>query len=158
MREKCREPSAWRRCEKSPDGSACTFIAKCNQLFLSVHLDDIHMAKKTKNMPKMWAHLQKQVDFEDPTSLLIRYILDVLSEQHKSTTESWWKNRNCSRSCSAQIQMSKLKRKKPKDITERNYDMECHAQNCNARFRDMAHKTDDQLHEVSTLCWYTITK
>ena len=47
-------------------------------------------------------------------SSLTRYILEVLSEQHKSIPELWWKNRKCSRSCSAQIQMSKPKRKSPK--------------------------------------------
>ena len=52
---------------KSPDGSACTFIAQII-VFLSVYANDRKMAGKTQNMPKMCAKLQKRVDLDDPVS------------------------------------------------------------------------------------------
>ena len=52
---------------KSPDGSACTFIAQII-VFLSVYANDRKMAGKTQNMPKMCAKLQKRVDLDDRVS------------------------------------------------------------------------------------------
>ena len=37
--------------------------------FLSVYVDDIKMAGKTKNLESMWKQLMKHVDLEQPTFL-----------------------------------------------------------------------------------------
>ena len=60
------------------------------------------------------------------------------------------KNRNCSRNWSAQAQMSKPMRNMPKTSQlAATYDMQCHAQKCVERYCEWAHKTSDQLHNVS---------
>ena len=79
--------------EKSPDGSACTFIAQIF-VFLSVYANDRKMAGKAQNMPKMCAKLQKRVDLGRPC--IVHWwsnILDVLNEQHVSRTELWRKRK-----------------------------------------------------------------
>ena len=54
--------------KKAPDGSACTLIEKCNYSCQCM-LTPQKMARETQSMPNMWAHLQKQIDLEDPASL-----------------------------------------------------------------------------------------
>ena len=48
--------------------------------------DVIKVAGNTQKKTKMWATLQKKVDLDDQCHSLIRCLLDVLSEQHKSIT------------------------------------------------------------------------
>ena len=45
----------------------------------------------------------------------------------------------------------KTEEKNSKDITAWSYDIEGNVQKCVERFCELAHKTVDQLHEVSTL-------
>ena len=46
-----------------------------------------HGRYKYKNMPKMWAHFIRKSIWTTQYHSLIRYTLDVLSEQHKSIPE-----------------------------------------------------------------------
>ena len=55
--------------EKVPDWD-CLFVHRKQGLFLSVYADDIKMAGKKQNMAPMWKRLMKNVDLEEPTSLL----------------------------------------------------------------------------------------
>ena len=68
--------------KKSPAGSACPFIALMH-LFLSVFVDDMKMAKKSDNVSKLWATLQKKVDLEDPASLLHQKYLGYTQRAEK---------------------------------------------------------------------------
>ena len=56
--------------------------------FLSVYVDDMKMARSTQHMPKMWAKQARRKSIcTTQCHSLIRCILDVLNEQHKSKTD-----------------------------------------------------------------------
>ena len=63
-------------------GWKCLYLHRKLQLFISVYVDDIRMAGRTKTCPRCWQHCKNIVNLEDQTSLL-----DQLSDQHKSITE-----------------------------------------------------------------------
>ena len=60
------------------------------QLFLSVYVDDVKMAGKTQNMPKMWATLPKTVDLEDLTSPLDQENLGCTQRAAQVKMEDWF--------------------------------------------------------------------
>ena len=53
--------------EKVPNWE-CLFVHREKRLFLSVHVDDIKLAGKKRNLDLMWIVLNKQVYLEQPTS------------------------------------------------------------------------------------------
>ena len=122
---------------KFSDGSACTFIANCNYSCQCM-LTTKRWQKKLRTCRRCGHICKKKSIWTIQYHSLIWYILDLLSEQHKSTTQLWWNNGNCSRSWSAQIQMSKLRRKIRKTS-------------------ELAHKTIDQPHKKPHIL-RTITK
>ena len=48
----------------------CLFVHREKGLFLSVYVDDIKLAGKKQNLDPMWKLLNKEVDLEEPTSIL----------------------------------------------------------------------------------------
>ena len=48
----------------------CLFVHRKQGLFLSGHVDDIKMAGKKQNIAAMWKKLMKNVDLDEPTSVL----------------------------------------------------------------------------------------
>ena len=48
----------------------CLFVSREKGLFLSLHVDDIKMARKTQHLDPMWKILMKEVDLGEPTSVL----------------------------------------------------------------------------------------
>ena len=74
--------------KKSLDGTANIFIAKM-QLFLSVSVDDKKEGRGKVNTFRTCGHNGKRKPvWNTQHQFLIKHILDVLSEQHKSMTES----------------------------------------------------------------------
>ena len=94
-------------------------------------------------------HSERKSIWTTQSHSVIKCILGVLSEQHKSITQLWWKNRNCSRSWSAQAQISN-RREKSQRFTAWSFAMEGHAQECVDRHCECAPKTVDQFQKVST--------
>ena len=106
------------------------------------------MAAKKQNVTPMWKIWMKNVDFDEPTSLLDHVYLgctqreckpnEIIIEQHREMFES----------------------RLPAGATERlphaktvawSYDMEGHAQKCVERYCELANKTE-QLYKVSSPC------
>ena len=92
----------------------CLYLLRTLKLFLSVYVDDMKTARKTQNMPKMWATLQKKVDLDDPVSLLDPVYLGCTQRAAQVDNRIVMDKQNCSRSSQAQIQMSKQRRHIPK--------------------------------------------
>ena len=93
----------------------CLYIHRKLQLFLSVYVDETNNGRnKPRTCRRCGQHCKSKSNWKTQRHYAMKYILDVLNGQHKSVTELWWRSRNCSRSCSAQAQMSKPKWKIPK--------------------------------------------
>ena len=57
------------RWEKVPNWE-CLFVHRKQGFFLSVHVDDIKMARRQQNMAPVWKKLMKLVDLGEATSFL----------------------------------------------------------------------------------------
>ena len=68
--------------EKIPNWE-CLFVHREKGLFLSVYLDDIKLTGKKQNLDPMWKVLDKEVDFEEPTSFLIMFTWDAMNDNAK---------------------------------------------------------------------------
>ena len=104
------------------------------------------MASKTQNMPKMWEKLQNEVDSDDSVSFIAQ--VSLVCSQRAAQVNSrivMEKQKLFSKL------ISKNDEENPEDITARSYGMEGHAEKCVERFCELAYKTIDQLHKVSTL-------
>ena len=62
--------------EKVPNWE-CLFVHHQKGLFLSVHVDDIKLAGKKRNIDPMWKVLNKEVDLGEPASFLGSCILGL---------------------------------------------------------------------------------
>ena len=96
------------------------------QFFLSVYVDDMNTAGKTQNMPNMWAKLQMKVDLDDPVSFSDQVYLGCTQRAAQVNTQ---------RHHSLELRHARSRSK------------------CVERCCELARKTIDQLHGVSTLCW-----
>ena len=119
------------------DASECQDLHRKLQLLLSVYVDDIKIAGNTQNMPRLWAQLQEKVKLDDPVPLA--------DQVHLGCTDR-----------AAQVNNRNVMEKqdvKTEDVTVWSYDMEGHGQKCVVgRYCELAHKTVDRHHNVSTLC------
>ena len=121
-------------------------------ILVSVYVDDMKMARSTQHMPKMWAKQdQRKSICTTQCHSLIRCILDVLNEQHKSTTDIVVeKQKVFSKMISSNTDV-KIEKKNPKYIIAWSYDMEGHAQKCVESFCESVHKTVDHLFWTITM-------
>ena len=127
--------------EKVP-GWQCVYLHHNLLLFLSVYVDDMKMAGKTQNMPKMWRTLQNKVDLEDRVS----------SWMYSTSSTSQGQNCDGKAELVLAADQHKYTCTNPKDIAAWSYDMEEHAQKCLERNCELARRSIDQLHNVSALC------
>ena len=122
-------------------------------LFLSVHVDDIKMAGRKKDLAPMWKKLIKNVDIEEPTSFLDHVYFgctqreckppnDTIIEQYKKMFES---------RISAGA-TEKIAREPRSKVSAWSCDMEGHARKCVERFCELSNKKTEQLHKVSSPC------
>ena len=121
------------------------------QLFLSVYVDEMKMARTIqKNMPKMWAILQKKIDLEDQVSFIDQVFLGCTqraTQVNNSIVVERQKLFSKLISTNADV---KTEWKNLRDITAWSHDIEGHAQKCVECFGELAHNTVDQVHEAST--------
>ena len=64
------------------NGNVC-FVHQKQGLFLSVHVDDIKMAGRKKNMAPMWKKWMKLVDLDEPTSFFDHVFLECIQRECK---------------------------------------------------------------------------
>ena len=137
--------------EKIPNWE-CFFVHREKGLFLFVYVDDIKLVGKKQNIDPMWKVLKKEVDLGEPTSFLDHVYLgctqrqcDIskdIVDQHRTTFES-----RISAGAIEQLSCSENLR-----VSSWSYDMAGHAKKCVERYCELANKTTQQFHKVSTPC------
>ena len=110
-----------------------SFVNREKGLFLSMYVDDIKLAGKTKNIEPTWKILRKD---ENQHHFLTAYIWDALQESVKSLMKLW--------------QTTKICPPDPEIISSWSYDMEGHAKKCVEICCELANKTTQQSHKVAT--------
>ena len=115
-------------------------------------MDDIKLAGKKQNLDPMWKLLNKEVDLGEPTSFLDHENLRCTQRQceiSKNTVDNY---RTMFESRISAGGVEKLPRSENPSISSWSYDMEGHAKKCAQRYGELANKTTQQLHKVSTPC------
>ena len=130
----------------------CLFGHRKQQLFLSVHVDDINMAVKKHNMVPMWNKLMKNVAFEDPTSFVDLVLLGCTQRECNGIIVIQYRKMFDSRISAGGTE--KLPGcEKPHAITVAcSYDVEGHPLKCVERCCELANKKVEQWYQVSSPC------
>ena len=116
-----------------------------------MYVDDIQLAGKKQNIDPMWKVLNKEVDGE-PTSLLDHENFGCTQKQCEISKDIVDNYRTMfeSRICAGATE--KLPCSEHLCISSWSYDMEGHAKKCVERYCELANRTTQQLHKVSTPC------
>ena len=117
-----------------------------------MYVDDIKLAGKKQNIDPIWKVLNKEVDWGEPTSFFDHVYLGCTQrpcEISKDTVDNCRTMFESSISASA---MEKLPCSENLSISSWSYDMEGHAKKCVERYCELANRTTQQLHKVSTPC------
>ena len=115
-------------------------------------MDDIKLAGKKQNIDPMWKILNKEVDLGEPTCFLDYEDLGCTQRQCEISKDIVDNNRTMFESRISAGATEKLPCSKNLRIPSWSYDMEGHAKRCVERYCELANKTTQQLHKVSTPC------
>ena len=137
--------------EKIPNWE-CLFVHREKGLFLSVYVDDIKLAGKKHNIDPMWKVLNKEVDLGEPTSFLDHVYLGCTQRQCEISKDIVDNYRTMFESRISAGGLEKLPFPQNIRISSWSYDMAGHARKCVERYCELANKTTQQLHKVSTPC------
>ena len=129
----------------------CFFVHREKGLFLSVYVDDIKLAAKKQNINPMWKELIKQVDLGEPTSFRDHVYLGCTQRQCQISKDIVDNYRTMFES-RISARGEKLPFPQNLRISAWSYDMDGHAKKCVERYCELANKTTQQLHIVSTPC------
>ena len=135
--------------EKVPNWE-CLFVHREKGLFLSVYVDDIKLAGKKHNIDPMWKVLNKEVELGEPTSFLDHVYLGCTQRQCEKSKDIVDNYRTMFESRISAVRTEKLPFPQNLRISSWSYDMEGHAKKCVERYCELAKKTTQQLHKVST--------
>ena len=135
--------------EKIPNWD-CLFVHREKGLFLSVYVDDIILAEKKQNLDPMRKLLNKEVDLGEPTSFLDHVYLGCTQRQCEISKDMVDNYRTMCESRISAGGTEKLPYSENVRISSWSYDMEGHAKKCVERYCELANKTTQQLHKVST--------
>ena len=130
----------------------CSFVHREKGLFLSVYVDDIKLAGKKQNIDPMWKLLNKEVDLREPTSFLDHVYLGCTQRQCEMSKDIVDNYRTMFESRISAGRTEKLPFSENLRISSWLSDMEGHARKCVERYYELANKTTQQLHKVSTPC------
>ena len=117
-----------------------------------MYVDDIKLAGKKQIMNPMWKVLNKEVDFEEPTSFFDHVILGSTQRQCEISKDIVDNYRTMFESRISAGATKKLPCSENLSISSWSYDMEGHAKKCVERYCELANKTTQQLYKVSTPC------
>ena len=137
--------------EKVPNWE-CLFVHGEKGLFLSVYVDDIKLAGKKQNMNPMWRVFNKELDLGEPTSFLDHENLGCTQRQCEISKDIVDNYRAMFESRISAVRTEKLPFSENMSISSWSYDMEGHAKKCVERYCELANRTTEQLHKVSTPC------
>ena len=117
-------------------------------LFLSVHVNDIKLVGKKQNIDPMWKVLKKEVELGEPTYVYLG-CTQRQCEISKDIVD------NYSTMFESRISAGAIEKLPCSDnlrVSSWSCDMEGHAKKCVARCCELANRTTQQLHKVSTPC------
>ena len=137
--------------EKIPNWK-CLFVHREKGLFLSVYVDDIKLSGKKHNIDPMWKVLNKEVNSGEPTSFLYHVYLGCTQRQCEVSKDIVHNYRTMFESRISVEGSEKLQFPQNIRISSWSYDMVGHAKKCVERYCELANKTTQQLHKVSTPC------
>ena len=123
------------------------------KLFLSVYVDDIKLAGKKQNLDPMWKVLHKEDDLGEPTSFLDHVFLACTERQCQKSKDIVDNYRTMFDSrisaCLRQRNYDSLTKIR---ISSWSHGLAGRAKKCVERCCELANKTTQQLHKVSTPC------
>ena len=131
----------------------CLFVHRQKALFLSVYVDDIKLVGKKQNIKPMWKVLNKEVDLGEPTSFRDHVYLGCIQRQCEISKDIVDNHRTMFESRISAGGAEKLPFPQNLRISSWSYDMAGHAKKCVERYCELANKTTQQLHRVSTPCF-----
>ena len=117
-----------------------------------MYVDDIKFAGKKQNIDPMWKVLNKEVDLGEPTSFLDHENLGCTQRQCEISKDIVDNYRAMFESRISAEGTKKLPYSESFRFSPWSYDMEGHAKKCVERYCELANKTTQQLHKVSTPC------
>ena len=137
--------------EKIPNWE-CLFAHREKGLFLSVYVDDIKLTGKKQNPDSMWKLLNEEVDLEEPTSFLDHENLGCTQRQCQISKDIVDNYRTMFESRISAGGTEKLPFPQNLRISSWSCDMEGHSKKSVERDCELATKTSQQLHKVSSPC------
>ena len=111
-----------------------------------------NLAGKKQNIDPMWKVLNKEVDLGEPTSFLDHVYLGCTQRQCEISKDMEDNNRTMFESSISAGATEKLPCSENLRISSWSYDLEGHAKKCVERKWELANRTTQQLHKVSTPC------
>ena len=117
-----------------------------------MYVDDIKLAGKKHNIDPMWKVLNKEADLGEPTSLIDHVYLCCTQRKCEISKDIVDNYRTMFESRISAGRLEKLPCSQNLSISSWSYDMEGHAKKCVERYCELANKTTQQLHIVSTPC------
>ena len=117
-----------------------------------MYVDDIKLAGKKQNINPMCKVLNKEVDLGEPTSFLDHVYLGCSQRQCEISKDIVDNYRAMSESRISEGGTETVPCSENLSISSWSYDMEGHAKKCVERYCELANKTTQQLHKVSTPC------
>ena len=115
-------------------------------------MDDIKLAGKKQNINPMWKVLNKEVDLGEPTSFLDHLYLGCTQRQCEISIDIVDNYMTMFESGISARATEKTPYSENLRISSSSYDMERHAKKCVERHCELANRTTQQLHKVSTPC------
>ena len=117
-----------------------------------MYKDDIKLTGKKQNINLMWKVFNNEVDLREPTSFLDHVHLGCTQRQCEMSKDIVDNYRTMFESRISAGAAEKLPCSENLRISSWSYDMEDHAKKCMERYCELANKTTQQLHKVSTPC------
>ena len=130
----------------------CLFVHREKGLFLSVYVDGIKLAGKNKILIRCGKYSIKKSIWEEPTSFLDHVNLSCTQRQCQTSKDIVDNYRTMFESRISAGGVEKLPFTQNPRISSWSYDMAGHAKKCVERYCELAIKTTQQLHKVSTPC------
>ena len=117
-----------------------------------MYVDDIKLAGEKHNIDPMWKVLNREVDLGEPTSFFDHVYLGCTQRQCEVSQDIVDNYRTMFESRISVGGLEKLPFPQHIRISSWSYDMAGHAKKCVERYCELANKTTQQLHKVSTPC------
>ena len=146
------EKILWKHGWEKVSNWECLFVHRQKRILLISVCGWHKIGWKKQNIDPMWKLLNKEVDLGEPTSFFDHVFLGCTQRQCEISKDIVDDYRTMFESRIWAGRTEKLPYSKNLRISSWSYDMEGHAKKCVERYCELANKTTQQLHKVSTPC------